>query len=476
MGPIQSLDELIGLLIRRRLLIGAVAVFGTVLTLLHVMSRPDVFESAAVIQVQSPIVTDPISGAQVPSQSAQRLQAIEQRLTTRDNLLAVIDRHGLYQDLALSEDEMIHLLRMSLRFERVASAASPQFGAPPQVAAMIVFAQADTRDRAARIANDFAQSILDAGAEGQTGRARESVQFFSRQLEELRAEIVRTETELAGFKTENAMALPAQRALREQELVGLESDLRAVEQDLSAARSERDTVLARNSQRATDRRQMDVLEEQIARLTAQSAVLQEGRAEIRGLLVQAPEVDRRLLTFERNLSQLQEQFDLTTRRLAEARTAMDVEQHQQGETFALLERAMEPDYPVSGGRRKLALAGGLGSLMLGFGLAFLLDLRRPVLRTRAQVARELDLQPIVAIPPIRGIGRGRRGFLARMLLGSPPAARSALPAPAPATAQPKAMARLFGAAKGHAGLTPIGSGLAGSAVLLLVMIGVAVTT
>ncbi len=481
MGPIQTFDELIGLLVRRRLLIGAITVFGVVLTLLHVMSRPDLYESAAVIQVQSPIVTDPISGAQVPSQSAQRLQAIEQRLTTRENLLAVIERHGLYQDLPLSADEKVHLLRMALRFERVASAASPQFGAPAQVAALIVFAQADTRDRAARVANDFAQSILDAGAEGQTGRARESVQFFSRQLEELRAEIARTETELALFKTENALVLPAQRALREQELVGLEADLRGVEQALGAARNEREIVLARASQRATDRRQVEVLDEQIARLGAQRAVLEDGRAEIRDLLVQAPEVDRRLLTFERNLAQLQDQFELTTRRLAEARTAMDVEQHQQGESFTLLERAMAPDYPVSGGRRKLAVAGALGSLMLGFGIAFLLDLMKPVLRTRAQVERELDLLPIVAIPPIRGIAASRQGLLPRMLGAraverTEPVEAAQIRPPSPkAPARGRWGAALMPSAKAYAQLPPAGLILGGSAVLLILTIGLSVS-
>lgn len=487
MGQIQSIDELIGLLIRRRLLIGAVAVFGVVMTLLYVMAKPDVFESGAVIQVQTPIVTDPTSGVQVPSQSAQRLQAIEQRLTTRENMLAVIARHGLYDGLPLSDDEKVHLLRLAVRFQPVASVASPQFGAPSQVSALIVYAQADTRARAARVANDFAQSILDAGAEVQTGRARESVEFFTRQQAELRDQIARIETELAAFKVENAAALPAQRALREQELVGLETDLRALDQTLVGLRNERDAVAARQSQRITDRRQIETLEEQIATLAAQRAALDASRSEIRGLLLLAPEVDRRLSAFERNLDQVQDQFEAVTRRLAEARTAMDVEQRQQGETFTLLERAMEPDYPVSGGRRKLAVAGALASLMLGVGLAFVMDMLNPVLRTRAQVERELDLTPIVAIPPIRGIGtavpdgafaRGMSRLRGGGQSARPSAARGAearigaLPARAGRFA---GEARILVSGAGPDRLSPMGIAMGGSAVLLILMIGVAVT-
>jgi len=479
MGQIQSIDELIGLLIRRRLLIGAIAVFGMVMTLLYVMSKPDVFESAAVIQVQTPIVTDPTSGVQMPSQSAQRLQSIEQRLTTRDNMLAVIERHGLYEGLPLSDDEKVHLLRISLRFQPVASVASPQFGAPSQVSALIVFAQADTRAKAARVANDFAQSILDAGAEVQTGRARESVEFFTRQQAEMRDQITRMEADFATFKVENAAALPAQRALREQELVGLETDLRALEQALVAARNERDAIAARQSQRITDRRQIETLDDQIARLDAQRAALEATRSEIRALLIQAPEVDRSLSTFERSLDQLQDQFEVTTRRLAEARTAMDVEQRQQGESFTLLERAMEPDYPISGGRRKLAVAGALASVMLGVGLAFLLDLLHPVLRTRAQVERELDLVPIVAIPPIRGIGAAGPGLLGRLpgrwrdrgQVATKDLARTVATLPDRLAGG----VGMFPMGATAAGLSPFGRAMGGSAVLLILMIGVAVT-
>lgn len=484
MGHIQSIDEFIGLLIRRRLLIGAVAVFGMVMTLLYVMSKPDVFESAAVIQVQSPIVTDPTSGVQMPSQSAQRLQAIEQRLTTRENMLAVIERHGLYEGLPLSDDEKVHLLRISLRFQTVASAASPQFGAPPQVSALIIFAQAETRAKAARVANDFAQSILDAGAEVQTGRARESVEFFTRQQSDLRDQLTRMEADFAAFKVQNAAALPAQRALREQELVGLETDLRALEQALVAARNERDAIAARQSQRITDRRQIEALDDQIATLDAQRAALEATRNEIRALLVQAPEVDSRIAAFERSLDQLQDQFEVTTRRLAEARTAMDVEQRQQGESFTLLERAIEPDYPISGGRRKLAVAGAMASVMLGVGLAFLLDLLHPVLRTRAQVERELDLVPIVAIPPIRGIGASGEGVWRRVapwLRAQGPATDNEVGKTARLSALPETAGRIAGGMRMMAGgaqtaeLSPIGRAMGGSAVVLIVMLGVAMT-
>jgi capsular polysaccharide biosynthesis protein len=53
---------------------------------------------------------------------------------------------------------------------------------------------------------------------------------------------------------------------------------------------------------------------------------------------------------------------------------------------------------VSVGRRKLAAVGAVASLMLGVMLAFVADLVHPVVRTTAQMERQLDLRPVVAIP------------------------------------------------------------------------------
>lgn len=48
----------------------------------------------------------------------------------------------------------------------------------------------------------------------------------------------------------------------------------------------------------------------------------------------------------------------------------------------------------------LVLAGALAGGLFGLVLGFLLDLLRPVIRTSAQMERELGLRPIIAIPEL----------------------------------------------------------------------------
>ncbi|SEN32498.1 Chain length determinant protein [Pseudorhodobacter antarcticus] len=413
MGQIQSIEDLINMLIRRRLLIGAVAVFGMVITVLFVMSKADVFESTALIQVQSPTVSS-ADGTEAPRESsAQRLQAIQQRLTTRENMLAVIARHDLYAGLPLTDDQKVHLLRISLRFETVASAAAAGFGQAAEVSAILISAQSDTRAKAARVTNDFAQGILDAGAAGQINRAREALDFYREEANSLRAAIDAREAEIAAYQARNVGALPAQRESLRSELTGLETELRSLDQALVAARNERAAIERKATLRATDRRDLDSLSAEIETLGAQSAALEARRAEITSVVTEGQDVDRVLSDYQRGLTQLQTQFEAASRRSAEAETAARLQDRQQGETFSILERGIEADYPISGGRRKLAIVGAFGSLMLGVGLAFLLDQMRPVLRTRSHLERELDLRPIVAIPEMRASGRPLRQWFSK---------------------------------------------------------------
>ena len=104
--------------------------------------------------------------------------------------------------------------------------------------------------------------------------------------------------------------------------------------------------------------------------------------------------------YQRQLDQLQGGLDVVTTRLTEAETEAKLAERQQGERFALLDRAITPQNPVGSGGKKLFVAGAMASLMAGLALAFLLDLMKPVIRTSTQMERQLGLRPIVAIPEL----------------------------------------------------------------------------
>lgn len=408
MGQIQSFEEFFDLLRRRFLLILLVALIGIVTVAVVVKSRPDTYEAVAVIQIQVPMVSD-IDGTPTASGAVQMLQAIEQRLTTRGNLLEVINRHGLFADApALTDDERVNILRRSVRFQSVASASGQSFGSAPQISALLVFAQVGDPDLAARVANDFAQSILDQSSAGQLDRARETTDFFRTEETRVWAEIETVEAQIAAFKNGNGPALPNQTAALRDERLALEDDLRQYDQDQVALDGERLAISARGTLRATDQRALAEIDSRAAVLAAQRGALVARRSQIDAILSQTPEVERVLSGFDRALQQLQQQYEVINRRLAEAETNQRLAEQQQAERFTLLERAVTPQYAIGGGGKKMVIAGAIASIVGAIGLAFVLDLLNPVVRTAQQMERQLDLRPVVSIPEVGAARQSRQ--------------------------------------------------------------------
>lgn len=372
MGQIQSLDELLNFLFRRRWIILAVALIGATLSAVYAKSRPDTYETAAVIQVQSAAVQG--ADTQRSSAAAVTLQMIEQRLTTRENLAAVINRHAIYADLPLSMDKKIDMLRSAISFQGVDSAAGQNFGEARAISAILVFARMDDPELAARVANDFAQGILDQSAAGQRARADQNVLFFQQKASRIGDAIAEVEAEAAAYKSDNAENLPEARDARRDEVVGLETDLRRLIQERLALEGETARINAKPSLQETDRRALDDIAARLQVLAAQISASEARKAQLENDLTTSAEVERVLAGFERQLDQLRNQYDAA----------------------------------MGGGNRKLAIAGAFASLLAGLAVAFALDLLFPVVRTAAQMERQLDLRPVVTIPEVKR-PRGQTG-------------------------------------------------------------------
>lgn len=402
MGPIQTLDDLIGMIWRRRWMIALIAIFGTALGAWYAKSRPDTFEAAAVIQVEQPMVTE--GSATTAVNALQVLQTIEQKLTTRDNLLALIDRHGLFTDTpGLSVEDRVAAMRSAIRFQLVSNATGGG------LSAIIISAQTGTAESAARVANDLVQSVLDMGAGDKQANADARSVFFTEEEARIWTAINALESEIANYREANRAALPGAREARQDELTQLSTDIRALDQELAGLQGEEASIRALQTLRATDRRRLEDIAQRLSVLQAQRAPLLARNAELDGSLGDVAEVDRVLSAYDRQLRQLQDQYSVVSTRLAEAETARRLATSQQTERFSLLERAIIPDYPLGSGGKKLAIAGAVVSGGLALTVAFLLDLMKPAIRTSGQLERELNLRPIVAIPDIHPRTRAARG-------------------------------------------------------------------
>lgn len=420
MGNIQTLADVLAMIRRRMLPMLAVVLLGSVLTLLVVLRMPHVYETAAVLQVELPRVAADTATGDAVSRSSQRLQLLEQELTSRDSMVAMIETHGLFADQpALTQTEKVVALRRSIRIETV-RAGQNVFGVEQPVSAMRIIVQVGDRQKAADVANDLAARVLDLTAQRQSERARETLEFYEAEEQRLGLAIAALEAEITAFKNANVDALPDAMQARREELGRLDATLRDLDLQLLDLTQELAGLTSRGTPRIIEQRQIAVLEAQIAGLQTQRQAAVTRRAEVDAAVNRAPMVETQLGTFARRLQQVQDQYSVITRRRAEAETTLRLDSERQTERFDLLEAALPPDYPLASGRRKIMVFGVFGSVMLALGLALMMELRNPVLRSARQMERALDLRPVIALPTLstpqsRRSGRLRRIAAAGML-------------------------------------------------------------
>ncbi|MGE4326303.1 MAG: GumC family protein [Pseudodonghicola sp.] len=406
MGPVLSFRDFVDMLRRRAWLILLVIAVGCGLSVVAAKEAKHKYRSTEVIQVTQPKIEgeatrDPNNTEDTIS---RRLQLIEQRVMARESVLAVIEKYGLYADLpALTENEKVDLLRTSVRIDGLQNNGSSD----GWVSVLTVTAEMPTARQAQEIAHEFASRTIELSNESRLDKARETLAFFTAREETLREHISRVEDELAAYRKDNAVALPGTLEIRRSEITSINNELL----DISRQRIqiERAADLSRqNDMPATAARKQSDFSEQLTTLEAQAELLRQRKGELEASLQSSPEVDRRVGAYDHELEQIRAQLQEASARRTDAEVAYRLETQAQSERLTVIEPASLPDYPFTRSRKKLALVGAAVSVMMALGLAFVLELRKPVMRTPAHMERDLGIRPVVSIPYLDTRSRRRR--------------------------------------------------------------------
>ncbi|ATG38580.1 chain-length determining protein [Phaeobacter piscinae] len=412
MGPIRTLDDILDMLRRRASVIFWVILLGAMVSLWVAAKQQHFYESSAVLQITRPKIADDLAKSTVDGSSARRLQLIEQRLMARGSVLDIIEKFGLYQDLpGLVPSEKVALLRESVSLTGVA-AAREGFADDGTISVLTISALMPTPEQAQAVASEFATRTIELSQSSRIEQARETLTFFVDKETALISEVAELENEITAYRNANNVALPGGIEMRREEISTLNTGLLEIEREQIELRRQADQTTS-NQRQATAQRMLEVFEEKLATLDAQRELLLNRRSALERSLETTPEVERQLGVYERRMGQLQTELELISQRRTEAEVGFRLEASRQSERLTVIESAPLPDYPATGGRKKKALMGGVASIGLALGIAFLLELRRPVLRSVAQMERETGLTPVVAIPFLDTSSK-RRGVFARL--------------------------------------------------------------
>jgi polysaccharide chain length determinant protein (PEP-CTERM system associated) len=397
------------------------------------------------------VAPDPIPSNLVPQmvteRISRRLQTLRQEVQSRTRLEMVareLDPYG-----TLGKEPLIDTIERMRGAVTVTVKGNDAFG--------IAFEHRDPK-MAMLVADRLTTLFLEEVAGGRERQVSEAYQFIDSQLEEARLALEQKETALREFKERHMGQLPEQvqanlatlqRLQLEQQTVAeglrrasdtllvLEGDdpaaaaaaagtapvdtlasLRAQLQQLRArytdAHPDVKAVLARIEALGSAEGDAEAAPADPVAATRERRV-REARAEVSDLRQRLADVDQRIAAFQarveaaprreqevvgltRDYKKLSENYTQLLSKKLDVEMAARLEQRQKGQQFRVIDPAYLPSSPSFPNRGLFALAGALAGLLLGVGLAVVVDHFDPTFKEADEAAAALQL-PLLAVVP-----------------------------------------------------------------------------
>jgi len=244
--------EYIAAVLRRklRLIIPAVIIVSVSLVVAAVM--PAVYRSTGTVLIEEPEVPREFIRSTITSFAAERLQIIEQRVMTTQNLISIINKFKLYTDERKRRpiNEIASQFRKQIEMKLVsAEVIDPRSGQSRKaVIAFNLSFEDEDRRVAQQVANELVSLYLNENLRIRRERAAETTEFLADEAERLGKQVGELEAQMAEFKRKYSGQLPEQLGLNLSALSRVQSQMTDSERRLQALEERRIVLQGQLSQ------------------------------------------------------------------------------------------------------------------------------------------------------------------------------------------------------------------------------------
>jgi uncharacterized protein involved in exopolysaccharide biosynthesis len=329
---------------------------------------PPTYLAEGKILVQSQQIPTELVRPTVTNAAQERIQVIEQRLMTRDNLIAIIDKFHLFasQRSLMSVTQLVETMKKKTSIVTVNQELSfSRRSDNPTIVFTVGFEDSDPA-LAAGVANELVTRILDEDIRDRTSRASDTTKFLSREMERLQAENAATEAKIAQAK--------------EAQLAPNNSSTADPLAQLKAEYLQKSAIYSTNHpQMKALKRQMDAAEKVAAPVTSNQVNID---------------------ALQSQQEAIQKNLEVASSKFAAAQLGEALERNQQSEKLQVLEQPAVPQEPVKPNRPKIVGISVLLALAAGGGLTLLLEMLDTTIRRSADIFSVFDSQLVVPVPYI----------------------------------------------------------------------------
>ena len=382
-------------MVKRRALYSALA-FGVVLlfgVFITAIQRP-IYEAKGKILVKSQEIPVDLVRPTVTEAANQRIQVIQQRILTRDNLLPLVNKYGLFarERQWMSGTELLDLMRESTTFELVDTSATQ--GRQSTIAFTVSF-RSENPETTMKVTNDLLTLILSEDARNRTSRATETTNFLSRKSQRLQGELVAIEAQIAENR-----ARPHEDPSQTTDPAKIQAaDLMKLKEELA----QKSSIYSAEHPAVKSLKKKVAAMERLVSETPPAAVTQENNV---------------LMELARQAAATGKNLEDTNKKLEEARLGEKLERDQRSERLQVIEQPILPQKPIKPNKIKFlamafALAAGAGA-----GVIFAAESLDRSIRYSHQLVGVADGRSIVSIPYIATRAERRRGKGRQVLLAA----------------------------------------------------------
>ena len=350
-----------------------------------VMVWPATYLSQGKILVQSQQIPTELVRPTVTSAAQERIQVIEQRTMTRDNLIAIADKFQLFPEKRqlMSVTELVELMRKNAKIEPVdleLDFKQRLRNENPTIVFSVGF-EYPNPEIATRVANELVTRILNEDLRDRTSRASETTKFLARDVQKLQAENAALDAKLAQLRL--AQGVPASsEGNSNSRPVTMLGQLKAELTQRSALYSDRHPLIQ------ALKRQIEALEKtETAPVGPDSGSANPNAAASLDALTAQQEA-------------LQKNLEIASAKLNAARLGESLEKDQQSEKLEVIEQPTTPQDPIRPKRFKYSLLAIAAAFMAGAGLTFVAEIADKSIRRTSDIFGVVDSQLVLSIPYI----------------------------------------------------------------------------
>lgn len=465
----------LSLILRRLPILLALVFTTTMLGVLYAVMLPPVFRAETRLLIENAQIPDELAASTVRSTADEILLSIQQRVLTRENLLAIGERHNLFSDI----DDVSQEARLEQIGSRVAIYMPATQGNTGVV--NVSFGASDP-ELSASITNELADQILQWNTELRTKASGSTLDFFQQEVRRLTDELAQQNAKILEFEQQNRDALPESLEYRRTRQASQQERLLQVNRELAGLRDRRQrltelydrtgamvssienrtpeqerleearqqlasalVVLAPSNPRVRALQievaaleeavksqlnasgggqlsafevQMLDIDGQISFLAEQKKLLEDDLLKLEASIEATPGNSIRLAELQSDYETLRVQYEQAVASLSEARMGDRIEVTDRGQRITVIERAVAPTFRAEPNRKRITVAAFGAGVILSAALLFLLEILNQTVRRPSELVKALGAPPFGTVGYLPGPtpAGARRSYTGLILL------------------------------------------------------------